>query len=197
VTGKTEPIEGHAFYDLRGGLRPGESPAIYLERGPIRITHGGTKCAEEELRKMSEQKKIKVPDGMLTAAVDASMLRWEDANDGYRKSSMGVEAEEQLRRNLPAVLEAALLWQLENAPVPTDEQIKTMFCDANPRIVRGWIVEWIRRMYDISEPEVPQEIADLMLPLEDMKDLQPNANIFETFNRTVLEAYRRGRESTK
>ena len=58
-------VESCTYYDVGGGLRPGESEVSYLRRRPVCLSHGGTKCAEKELVKMTEQtKKIKVPDGM-------------------------------------------------------------------------------------------------------------------------------------
>lgn len=143
---------------------------------------------------MSETK-IKVPEGMLEAAVDASMLRWEDANDGYRKSSMGVEAEKQLRRNLPAVIEAALLWQQENAPVPTEDQLGDLQNKYHALPEQGagvvwpiWICgEWIRRMYDAPQPEVPSEIKDLLFG--DKNHVCIEADL------AIVEAFRRGQQS--
>jgi hypothetical protein len=104
--------------------------------------------------------KIKIPQGMLKAAVDAAMLRWEEVNDGYQGSSMGVEARKQLERNLPVVLEAVVLWQRENVPVPSDEQWNKLIHDIletqSPHLSivpgRASAVEWIRRMYD-APPE--------------------------------------------
>lgn len=95
---------------------------------------------------MTEQaKKIKVPEGMLEAADKA----WKASIEVYPITS---------------ALEAALLWQRQNAPVPIDDQLADIswphktgksFYD----VQREVIGLWIRRMYDASEPEWAQTCA--------------------------------------
>ena len=48
-------VEGCTYYNVDGGLRPGESEVSYLRRRPVCLSHGGTKCAEKELAEMVEQ----------------------------------------------------------------------------------------------------------------------------------------------
>ena len=65
-------VEGCTYYNVDGGLRPGESEVSYLRRRPVCLSHGGTKCAEKELAEMVERtKKVKVPEGMLKSALGA------------------------------------------------------------------------------------------------------------------------------
>lgn len=135
--------------------------------------------------------KIKIPDGMVKASVDKMMSRWEDQNDGYRNSSMGVEAEKQLQKNLPVALEAALRWLSENPIVPTLEQTEECrhlhryeFDPLKPLCVYQQVaVEWQRRMFLVPEPEIPEEIKDLLWGKE---------SLLSGENERVIEAYNRG-----
>lgn len=121
-------------------------------------------------------KRIVVPEGMLKVALD----------------SWSVSGRVQLHPNtiasIGASLEAALLWLSENPIVPTEEQWKAMNNERQwPDSVgrRQWLVaEWQRRMFLAPEPEVPEEIADLLVGVH--PDVAPIA----------LEAYRRGQRST-
>ena len=117
-------------------------------------------------------KKIKVPEGMLEAA-----------------SRVFVSSNRPAVDNLQDQIEAALLWLTEHPIVPTDEQIADMmgFDDESPFIttVRTGIRKWQRRMFDDPDPEVPEEIKDLM------------ARWGGKFDDAILEAYRRGQHSQK
>ena len=87
---------------------------------------------------------------------------------------------------------AFIRWQAESPKVPTVEQEKSMY-DAwreNGRFKpeNGAMMfaasEWQRRMYLAPEPEVPEEIKDLMWP---------NARSAGDHDKSVIEAYRRGK----
>jgi hypothetical protein len=114
--------------------------------------------------------RIKVPEGMLQA--------------GRSVYSVYATAEEGAR----VILEAALRWLSENPIVPTDGQI---FQDSIPydgneiNAIRHHVVGFQRRMFLAPEPEVPEEIKDL---LYDPKD-GPNK---VDRNDAIIEAYRRG-----
>ena len=115
------------------------------------------------------KKKIVVPDGMLAVAT-AACEKWS----GIRESQLAQK-----------VLESALAWLAKNPISPTPEQAiaiaKSRFDD---RVTGIWFatgaVEWQRRMFLAPEPEVPEEIKDLM-------DRWGNR-----FDEAILQAYRRG-----
>ncbi len=124
-----------------------------------------------------ESVNIKVPEGMIEAALNCDYGSMDGAD----------------REQVKGILEAALLWQRENAPVPTKEQVEKIAADFNMQKCWSTVTwgeriaaEWIRRMYDAPEaeegvayitperiqqlidcgwkPEVPEEIKDLLSP---------------------------------
>lgn len=108
-------------------------------------------------------KRIKVPDGMLKAAIAA------DSKDPKY------------------ILEAALLWASEHPQVPTDEQLDSLrkcFSRLDNRD-RDLIINWQRRCFVQEEPEIPVEIEDLIW-------IDPTGKCKELHNLQLSEAYRRG-----
>jgi hypothetical protein len=111
------------------------------------------------------------------------------------------KSEDEARRTLD-IIKGVLTWQKVNPPVPTLEQ----FVEAEQSARRedspsyagfhiATIVEWVRRMYDESEPEVPEEIKDL---LEGRKDGIVKAEVgspIEEVRRRIIEAFRRGQKA--
>ena len=80
-----------------------------------------------------------VPEGMLDAAMRASM-----------EAGLGIGPSTELR----VVLEAALRWQKENPPVPTDDFVEEVIREHSRTNVKWSCVEWVRRMYDAPEPVI-------------------------------------------
>ena len=122
---------------------------------------------------MSGQK-IVVPEGMLKAATPVYI------NDIALVGS---------------ILQAALLWLSENPMVPTMKQAREIFMlkagfdfDLH-EWVRWGACEWQRRMFLAPEPEVPEEIKDLLFG--DGSFPRDRGGI----DACILEAYKRGRES--
>lgn len=135
---------------------------------------------------MSETK-IKVPDGMLTAARKIS--------GKINNYSETVTA---------AILEAALLWQRENVQRPTDYEFGDMVNACRQSVgIEAWenstewmragilCHEWISRMYDAPEPEATDDLSPI-------KDLIPPMNGFPIANpaHVLMEAYRRGQKAS-
>ena len=86
------------------------------------------------------------------------------------------------------ILEAFIAWQSENPPVPTEKQWSEVQFSVASRPIdyqRDFAVEWIRRMYLAPEPEVPEELKDLLWGFD--------ADRREEHQEDVIEAYRRGR----
>ena len=88
------------------------------------------------------------------------------------------------------VLAAALRWQSENPQVPTSlevcEMMAPMASIQTPSHFMYFAEQLARRMYLAPEPEVPEEIKDL---------LWPSSRSASDLDRAVIEAYRRGRRS--
>jgi hypothetical protein len=137
---------------------------------PPKMTFSGWREPKEPIR-------VEVPEGMLQAG--------RAAYSGY------VTAEEGARR----ILEAALRWQSENPVVPTDSQayeLSGIGISTDKRSIsrtgivttQGIVEEWQRRMYLAPEPEVPEEVKDLMYKGGEME-----------VDKRIIEAYRRGRGS--
>lgn len=115
-----------------------------------------------------EGKKIVVPEGMLKAAREAGRLTsW----DSY------------------SMLAAALLWLSENPIVPTGLVESDMYSEwkkGHDLLYPMWVLrEWQRRMFLTPEPEVPEEI----------KDLVEGMSWNTTTPKAIIEAFRRGQKS--
>lgn len=128
------------------------------------------------------KKKVVVPGGMLDAAIKASM-----------EAGLGIGPSTELR----VVIEAALRWQSENTPHPTDKEFGELIVSCSSSIgqerwehstewMRAGILchEWVRRMYYAPEPEVPEEIKRIW-----------EASPTPETKRRIVEAFRIGQKS--
>lgn len=91
----------------------------------------------------------------------------------------------------------------ENPIVPTDEQMDSAYleiygCRLSEASDRGNVSKFVasiqRRMFDAPEPEMPEEIKDMLLdagaPDSEHCFFKPSV-----YNERIIEAYRRGKES--
>lgn len=98
-------------------------------------------------------KKYAVPDGMLDVGIEA----WRNGLNSDIPSTL-----------VNHILEAAIRWQSENTPHPTDKEFGELIVSGSSSIgqerwehstewMRAGILchEWVRRMYLAPEPEVP------------------------------------------
>jgi len=127
---------------------------------------------------------IKVPEGMLNAVTNSRIMI----------PGMHAPWAEEICLQ---ILEVALRWQRENPPVPSLEQWASCLEDYTYGMVTekmGAVAasEWVRRMYDASEPEVPEAIKDLLLPNIESGYFKP-----EIVNERMAECYRRGLGSAR
>lgn len=146
-------------------------------------------------REQMREQKIVVPDGMLAAA-------WQDIAAAMKErifvGVIGGVAELHVAR---IAVEAALRWLSENPIVPTDEQWRALneerqWPDNSNR--RRWLViEWQRRMFLAPEPEIPNEIEDLLpfppdvvIPGDDLYR-QVKAHL----DNVATQAFRRGQKA--
>lgn len=92
-------------------------------------------------------KRIVVPEGMLNAA----------ARDFQRNQC------KPMLTQIWSAIEVALRWQSENPPVPSESQMRSVqeHVGQYPGNFRLYASEWVRRMYDAPEPEVPQEMLEI------------------------------------
>lgn len=107
------------------------------------------------------ENKIAVPTGMIAAA----LLAQDRAVHPFKP--------------VDVIIEAALLWQRDNAPRPTaeftEEFQQECWKNAPSLALRDFAHWFARRMYDA--PDVPEEIKDLLYPEYD------NSRLIEAFNR--------------
>ena len=133
---------------------------------------------------MSEPKYV-VPEGMLKAVQDK--IRQEITQGPSNSQDYFV-----------TIIEAALRWQSENPPVPTDAQLDALMEEFVEQCTetcsnRYIPVEWIRRMYLVPEPEEPESVdavKDLMFGIPYTGN---NTASEQAHNFAILEAYRRGK----
>ena len=129
-------------------------------------------------------KKYTVPAEGLKAAVEVARKM-----EGYPHPDG--EETKRLTEKVKAILEEGFIrWQSESPLVPTSKQESELL---DSWIKESWlgktehlVTEWQRRMYLAPEPEVPEEIKDL---------LWPNSRSASDLDRAVIEAYRRGKAS--
>ena len=137
---------------------------------------------------MSE-KKILVPEGMLKSAVDG---QWKES--GSPSSARNIpQVAKQVEDCVKAGLEAALLWLSENPIVPSKEWMDEQIMSAHHTLTTSTfttrcIAEWQRIMFISLKPRVPEEIEDLLEPVNDYQPT-PSADY------RILEAFRRGQKS--
>jgi hypothetical protein len=119
-----------------------------------------------ELEAETMSNKIVVPDGMLKAAMAARNAHF--IGDDKR---------------IELILEEALRWQSENPKVPTEKEWAACLQDAC-REGSGIspVMAWVLRMYLAPEPEVPEEIKDIL-----------DRTVKGDFD--VIEAFRRGQKA--
>jgi hypothetical protein len=127
------------------------------------------------------EKKIVVPTGMLKAAMNSIQPS-------------------VLVGTISVSLKAALLWLSENPPVPTfrtvDECGSAGMCSADGldgEFCRTKdVIEWQRLMFVAPEPEVLEEIKDLMLSQQSHPKLE---GFKDELNLRMIEAFRRGQKA--
>jgi hypothetical protein len=130
---------------------------------------------------------IKVPEGMLEAGYEAMNcfgVKWESV-DGENQKYYRV------------FLSAALKWQSENAPRPTEMQMSHMLLDrwkssAEMFYSLALCQEWVRIMWPEEEPEQP-DLTDLLKKVVRGPLVQDFS--YTDINNALLEAYRRGQKS--
>ena len=130
----------------------------------------------------------RVPDGMLKAAVDSTAFISYEQGKKQERWSPGI---------VKAMLEAALQWQKEHPPIPTNAQFFALETEHCPPNAKWMMVEWVRRMYDTPEAEVPPEIADLVFASSSSFpwEMTTQREAFEQTNKRILEAFRRGEKA--
>lgn len=139
--------------------------------------------------------KIKVPEGMLTAGNNAVM------------SQICCPCSTCVG-NRESILEAALLWLSKNPIVPTYEQIESLLkiCVQNVPGKNGMTLyqkefckEWQRIMFLSPDPEVPEEIKDLLYCEQDRIGIHGDpvhaSKLIWESDRRAIEAYHRGQRS--
>lgn len=128
--------------------------------------------------------KISVPEGMLKAGLLGARLEAYCGDD---------------QRDFQHALEAALLWLSENPIVPSDAQLEDLRESVKDRT--SWkgqcmeaIVEFQRRMFAAPEPEVPEEVAEMLLDetIPEADFSRPTRNYH---NNQIIKAFRVGQRN--
>jgi hypothetical protein len=138
------------------------------------------------------EKRYVAPEGMLKAAIDA---QWNESG-AHPSARKILAAEEAVKSCVKAGLEAALRWLSENPIVPTDGETKRIWRDTglcnevDDSELQCIAAEWQRRMFLAPEPEVSEEIKDLLLPNIECGFFKP-----EVVNERMIECYRRGQKA--
>ena len=122
--------------------------------------------------------------------------------EGLKAARDAVAAGEMLEHStrskdlLQTALEAFIRWQSESPRVPSVRDIQEMVAAFNGQsleqsdCLRSFLpIEWQRRMYLAPEPEVPEEIKDLLV------NPVIGAINGEQINDRVLQAFQRGKAS--
>jgi len=138
--------------------------------------------------------KIKVPEGMLEAAMRASL-----------EAGLAIGPSTELR--IP--IEAALRWLSENPIEPSLEQsaiLRDLACvvsagygthDPTAAAAAAVAMEWQRRMFLAPEPEVPEEISiDAEILYQDTMH-RKQAEATSLLEKALLEAFNRGKATRK
>jgi len=148
----------------------------------------------EKARLQMTEPKIKVPEGML-AAVDEAIGKARARSVERLASRAGELWPNDLKQ---VTLEAALRWLAQNPIVPTLDEWEDCFRaipdESYPSSVEVEIAqcaEWQRRMFFVSEPEVPEAIKDLLRGNKGTYMKDPNRE----HDDAVIEAFHRGRQS--
>jgi len=103
---------------------------------------------------------------------------------------------------IPEMLEAALRWLSDNPIVPTAKQSAELesLCRINdePMCMDAifYCSEWQRRMFLAPEPEVPEEVKDLLVDASVRYPDVPRS-VPGYYNDLILEAFRRGQKAGK
>ncbi len=58
-----------------------------------------------------------------------------------------------------------------------------------------YLVEWQRRIFLAPEPEIPEEIKDLLSPTDPITGVALLTGLTEHGKSVIIEAYRRGKEA--
>jgi hypothetical protein len=130
---------------------------------------------------MSETK-IEVPEGMLGAAVSVLPKCHCDECIAVTRT----------------VLEAALRWQRDNAPLPSVEfvaEFMKLGWSVPPLVLRDFGCRYARCMYDAPEPEIPEAIKELFWERKDEYPTEADRIATEGHNAGILEAFRRGQQA--
>ena len=102
---------------------------------------------------------IKIPEGMLTAALDG----------------LGIEIIQARRQYVEDAIYAALRWQSDNPPVPRPDDFKALnLTPEGQQIAINSSIYWVGRMYDAPAPKLGvEDVLNLMIYNIDKVEVDP------------------------
>ena len=134
---------------------------------------------------MSDKRYV-VPEGMLKAIEEALSLAFKDFHAmGHPTCSVKEEIEFYWAFMANRAGESVAVWLSENPIVPTEQQCSELWKNAHEiggSLPCNIAVEWQRRCFLAPDPEVPEELKDLL-----------NCTIDQ--RKSIIEAFRRGQRS--
>ena len=126
------------------------------------------------------ERKIVVPEGMLRAV----RKRYPANRDNFSEAATRADLIDALR------------WLSENPIKPNDAQMQALWDDSAScgpfGTAKFAVIEWQRRMFLAPEPEVPEEIADMLLTRGCHKNVE---GFKDELNLRILEAFNRGKKA--
>jgi hypothetical protein len=112
--------------------------------------------------------------------------------DGGTQAARAAVADERHWPLIWPILDAFIRWQSENPIVPTDKQANELWkiaIEQDPdknettHAAKNLVMEFQRRMYLAPEPELPEEIDDLLLGVRGCRVSEIDDRIKEAFRR--------------
>lgn len=117
----------------------------------------------------------------------------EEGLEAFKSGFLGDSGNPIARLNLSAGLRGLdefVRWQSENGPRPTKEQLQKLV--RSSLTVTELCNIWREMMYVSPEPEIPEEVKDLLTTAEDNRTGVTWTN--DGHDRAVIEAFNRGRK---
>ena len=137
--------------------------------------------------------KLAIPQVIREAVHNALASYPVAANTGHA-AEIACEAFARAMKEHPIVPTGADVMTILQDRVNSGHITGEEYCAIPPATVRFVVREWLRRMFDAPEAEVPEAIRDMLL---DARAPDSEHCFFKpsVYNERIQEAYRRGRES--
>lgn len=138
-------------------------------------------------------------DRKYVVPTDMALAAWVEMSSHAKVHGRAVGCQVGSMCSLDSGLQAAVKWLAENPIIPTHKQIQDI-ADSNiyyTEMVAKWIAEWQRRMFLAPDPEIPEDIKDMLIPIRNMDEAHGriSGTTCAEYNHAIVDAYNRGRKS--